>query len=185
MLFRSVPFIKENWKKGLSENEVALQLEQTMRRLGASGLSFSSIVASGAKSSLPHAQPNDDLLKHGDFVVMDFGCIYKGYCSDMTRTIVLGEASEKHLEIYHLVLKAQEAALKAIKPGMTGKEVDAVARDIIAEAGYGDCFGHGLGHAVGLEIHENPRFSKLDPTVIKPGMVITVMELLGYIMPIH
>lgn len=169
-----IPFIKANWEKGLTENEIALHLEQSMRRHGASGLSFSSIVATGAKSSLPHAQPGEEKLQKGDFVVMDFGCIYEGYCSDMTRTIVIGEASKKHLEIYETVLRAQKAALEGIRPGMKGASVDAIARDIIKEAGYGAYFGHGLGHAVGLEIHENPRFSMLEQTEIKPGMVLTV-----------
>lgn len=169
-----IPFIEANWEKGLTENEIALHLEQSMRRHGASGLSFSSIVATGAKSSLPHAQPGEDKLQKGDFVVMDFGCIYQGYCSDMTRTIVIGEASEKHLEIYETVLRAQKAALEGIRPGMKGCEVDAIARNIIKDAGYGEYFGHGLGHAVGIEIHENPRFSMLEEAEIKPGMVLTV-----------
>ena len=131
-------------------------------------------MASGAKSSLPHATPSDDLLKKGDFVVMDFGCKYEGYCSDMTRTIVLGEATPKHVEIYETVLKAQQAALEGIYPGLKGKDVDAIAREIISDANYGDYFGHGLGHAVGVEIHENPRFSPAEEQVIKEGMVLTV-----------
>ena len=175
MAFKEViPFIEARWKEGLTENEVTLQLEQSMRRHGASGLSFASIVAAGAKSSLPHAHPGEEKLQAGDFVVMDFGCIYEGYCSDMTRTIVIGEASEKHLKIYETVLRAQKAALDGIRVGMKGCEVDAIARNIIKEAGYGDYFGHGLGHSVGIEIHENPRFSVLDQTEIKPGMVMTV-----------
>ncbi len=169
-----IPFIEANWKRGLSENEITLHLEQSMRRHGASGLSFSAIVAAGAKSSLCHAQPGEETLQAGDFVVMDFGCIYEGYCSDMTRTIVIGEASEKHLKIYEIVLRAQKAALAAIRPGMKGSEVDAVARNIIKEAGYGEYFGHGLGHSVGIEIHENPRFSVAEMQEIKPGMVLTV-----------
>ena len=169
-----VKYIKENWKKGITEREVALEIECIMRRNGASGTSFDTIVASGAKSSLPHAVPGDDLLKEGDFVVMDFGCIYEGYCSDMTRTVVIGHASKKHEEIYNIVLEAQLAAIKAIKPGMKGKEVDAIARNLIKEKGYGEYFGHGLGHSVGIEIHENPRFSVGEEEEIKEGMVITV-----------
>lgn len=169
-----VKYIKENWKKGITEREVALEIECIMRRNGASGISFDTIVASGAKSSLPHAVPGDDLLKEGDFVVMDFGCIYEGYCSDMTRTVVIGHASKKHEEIYNIVLEAQLAAIKGIKPGMKGKEVDAIARDLIKEKGYGEYFGHGLGHSLGIEIHENPRFSVGEEEEIKEGMVITV-----------
>ncbi len=169
-----VPFIEANWRNGLTENEIALEIERIMRTNGATGTSFDTIVAGGAKSSLPHAVPGDVTLKEGDFVVMDFGCIYEGYCSDMTRTILIGEPTTKHLEIYNTVLKAQKAALEQIKPGMTGQEVDKVARDIITEAGYGDCFGHGLGHGVGIDIHESPRFSPAEKKVIEPGMVMTV-----------
>ncbi|MBQ1274530.1 MAG: aminopeptidase P family protein [Cellulosilyticum sp.] len=169
-----VPFIQKHWKDGLTENEVALEIERVMRQNGATGTSFNTIVASGAKSSLPHAVPGDEPLKKGDFVVMDFGCIYEGYCSDMTRTVVIGEASEKHKEIYETVLAAQKAALEGIRPGLKGKEIDAMARDYITKAGYGEYFGHGLGHSVGIEIHENPRFSMMEEQVIEEGMVITV-----------
>lgn len=169
-----IQFIRENYRKGVTENEIALELEVNMRNNGATGTSFSSIVAAGTKSSLPHAVPGDNILKEGDFVVMDFGCIYNGYCSDMTRTILVGEPTPKHLEIYNTVLLANQEALKAIKPGKTGKEIDAIARNIIADAGYGDYFGHGLGHSVGLDIHENPRLSLADNTKLEPGMVLTV-----------
>ena len=169
-----IPFIEKRWKEGLTENEVALEIERVMRQNGATGTSFNTIVASGAKSSLPHAVPGDEPLKKGDFVVMDFGCIYEGYCSDMTRTVVIGEASEKHKEIYETVLEAQRRALEGAKAGLKGKEVDALARDYIASKGYGDYFGHGLGHSVGIEIHENPRFSMAEEQVIEEGMVITV-----------
>ena len=169
-----VPFIEKHWKNGLTENEVALEIERGMRQNGATGTSFNTIVASGAKSSLPHAVPSDDLLKKGDFLVMDFGCIYEGYCSDMTRTVVIGEVSEKHKEIYETVLAAQKAALEGIRPGLKGKEIDAMARDYIKNAGYGEYFGHGLGHSVGIEIHENPRFSMMEEQVIEENMVLTV-----------
>nr|WP_307990404.1 Xaa-Pro peptidase family protein [uncultured Niameybacter sp.] len=169
-----IPFITMEYKNGLTETDIALELERIMRMNGASGVSFNSIVAAGAKSSLCHAVPGKETLKEGDFVVMDFGCVYNGYCSDMTRTIVIGEASDKHKEIYNIVLKAQLAALEAIKPGVKGKEIDAIARNIIAEAGYGDYFGHGLGHSVGLDIHENPRFSMVEERIIEEGMVLTV-----------
>lgn len=169
-----IEFIKANWKKGLTEKEVALEIERVMRQNGASGCSFDTIVAAGAKSSLPHATPGDEVLKEGDFVVMDFGCVYEGYCSDMTRTVVIGEATPKHQEIYNTVLQAQKLALDGIRKGLKGKEVDAIARNYITEAGYGAYFGHGLGHSVGIEIHENPRFSMAEEQIIEPGMVLTV-----------
>lgn len=161
-------------RPGITERELALELEFLMRKLGASGMSFNPIVASGPQSALPHARPGERILSVGDFVVFDFGCVVNGYCSDMTRTVVIGEPEEKHLLIYDLVLKAQLESLAAVGPGKTGAEIDAIARDIISEVGYGEYFGHGLGHSVGLEIHENPRLSKLDQTVLQPGMIVTV-----------
>lgn len=169
-----IPFIENHWKEGLTENAIALEIERIMRQNGASGISFDTIVAAGAKSSLPHAEPSDALLKKGDFVVMDFGCIYEGYCSDMTRTVVIGETSEKQKEIYDIVLKAQKCALEGMKAGMTGCEIDALARDDITKAGYGDYFGHSLGHSVGLEIHEEPRCSATSKQKIEANMVVTV-----------
>lgn len=166
-------FLK-TWKPGMTEREVADLLECSMKRAGAEGLSFDTIAASGIHSSMPHAVLTDKVLEEGDFLTMDFGCRFGGYCSDMTRTVVIGKASEKQKEIYKLVLHAQEETLRRIRPGMLGCEVDAIARDIITEAGYGDCFGHGLGHSVGLEIHELPAFSVREQEKIKPGMVITV-----------
>ena len=161
-------------KTSVTEKQVAAHIEFYMRDAGAEGTSFDTIAASGIHSSMPHAVPTDKVLEEGDFLTMDFGCLVNGYCSDMTRTIVYGRADEKQKEIYDVVLQAQMMALQAIKPGMTGKEVDAIARDVIKEAGYGDCFGHSLGHSVGLEIHETPCFSPREESVIEPGMVITV-----------
>lgn len=169
-----IDYIRENYPKGVTENQIALELEVIMRQNGAQGTSFSSIVAAGSKSSLPHAVPGDVTLKKGDFVVMDYGCIYNGYCSDMTRTIIIGEPTPKHLEIYNTVLFANEEALKSIKPGKTGKEIDDIARDIIKEKGYGDYFGHGLGHSVGLDIHEEPRLAPTGDKKLEVGMVVTV-----------
>lgn len=169
-----VKYIKEHWQEGVTEREIALQIECIMRRQGASGISFDTIVASGAKSSLPHAVPEDKCLEKGDFVVMDFGCKYQGYCSDMTRTLIIGTPSEQQKEIYETVLEAQCLAIKGIRPGVKGKEIDALARDYIKAKGYGAYFGHGLGHSVGLEIHENPRFSPAEEEIIQEGMVITV-----------
>ncbi len=160
---------------GMTEKQVALELEYVMKSLGADGLSFDTIVASGTNSSMPHAVPTDKVIEDGDFVTLDFGCIYKGYCSDMTRTIHMGdEMTEKELEVYTVVLNAQKSALNAIKPGMVCCDIDKIARDYINDAGYGDYFGHGLGHGVGLYIHEEPRFSRTCDVVLEPGMVLSV-----------
>lgn len=161
-------------RPGMKEIEIALELEYAMRKLGADGNSFDPIVGSGPRGAMPHAMPGDRRLSVGDFVVMDFGCMYQGYCSDMTRTILIGEPTAKHREIYDLVLRAQIAGLNAVKAGVVGKDVDAVARDIITAAGYGDHFGHSLGHGVGLEIHEEPRLSKGGMHTLAPGMVVSV-----------
>ncbi len=161
-------------KPGMTELEVAAELEYQMRKAGAGGFSFETIVASGMNSSMPHAVPSEKKLEEGDFITMDFGCTYKGYCSDMTRTVVLGKADEKQKEIYQTVLSAQEAALGVLRAGLTGKEVDQAARKLIADAGYGDCFGHGLGHSVGLFIHEEPRLSPSGLDVMEAGMIETV-----------
>ena len=171
-----IGYLKSNLKTGLTETDVALELEVYMRKHGASGLSFDTIVASGINSSMPHAVPTGKLIEKGDFLTMDFGCVYKGYCSDMTRTVFIGgesDISDEQLKVYETVYKAQTESLKLIKPGASCKEVDKCARDIIADAGYGDFFGHGLGHGVGLYIHEEPRFSPKCESELEPGVVIT------------
>lgn len=160
-------------KVGMVEKEVALELEMFMKKQGASALSFDIIVASGWRSSLPHGRASEKVIEAGDFVTMDFGCVYNGYCSDMTRTIVMGKANDKQKTIYSTVLKAQEAALNAIKPGISGKEADKVARDIITEEGFGEYFGHGLGHGVGLEVHEAPRLAPIGEKILEKNMVVT------------
>lgn len=168
-------YVVKELKPGMTEVEVALMLENFMRSHGASGLSFDTIAASGKNSSLPHAVPTDKVIEEGDFLTMDFGCIYKGYCSDMTRTVFVGDSPlDKQKHVYETVLKAQLEALKLVKPGAVCSDVDKCARDIIADAGYGDYFGHGLGHSVGLFIHEEPRFSPKCKDVLEPGIVITV-----------
>lgn len=134
-------------KPGMTELEIAARIEYLLKMNGAQALSFSSIVASGFNSSMPHAVPTEKKVMVGDFLTMDFGCVYEGYCSDMTRTIVIGKASEEQKKVYQTVLEAQEAALAFIKAGYQGKEIDKVARDIIYKAGYEGCFGHGLGIA--------------------------------------
>lgn len=166
--------ILKELKPGVTELEIAAKLEYFMKSLGAEGTSFDTIVASGYHSAMPHAVPTEKPLETGDLVTMDFGCRYKGYCSDMTRTVVIGKASERQKEIYRVVLEAQVAALAGLRPGMTGAEGDRLSREVIEKAGYGEYFGHGLGHSVGLEIHERPALSTRDETVLCPGMIETV-----------
>lgn len=171
---RAYDTILSKLQTGVSEQEIALELEFTMRKLGAASCSFDTIVASGERSAMPHGVASEKKLGTNEFVTMDFGAYYKGYCSDITRTVVLGKATDKHKEIYHIVLEAQTTALDQIQAGMTGREADAIARDIIAGYGYGDKFGHGTGHAIGMEIHESPRLSPRSDQVLEPGMVVTV-----------
>lgn len=161
-------------KPGMTELSIAANLEFFMKENGAERLSFDTIVASGIHSAMPHAQPTGKKIEMGDFITMDFGCVYQGYCSDMTRTIVMGKASPEQKKIYKVVLEAQNAALDYIREGRIGQDTDRVAREVIEKAGYGDSFGHGLGHSVGLYIHEEPRFSPRDDSVICEGMVVTV-----------
>ena len=161
-------------KPNITEWEVALELEFYMRRHGAQKTAFDFIVASGERSSMPHGVASTKKLKLGELVTMDFGCVYEGYHSDITRTVVLGEADDRQRDIYNIVLQAQLAAIEAIKPGIKCCEIDKVARDIIVGRGYGDNFGHGLGHSVGLAIHEKPAFSTKDQTLLEKGMTITV-----------
>ena len=161
-------------KPGMTELEIAARLEYIMKCEGAEGLSFDTIVASGINSSMPHATPSVKPIEIGDFVTMDFGCRYKGYCSDMTRTVVMGQASDKQRNIYDTVLSAQLAVLDKIKAGVSGQEMDGVARNIINNAGYEGCFGHGLGHSLGLFIHEEPRCSVKAEDVLGENMLMTV-----------
>jgi Xaa-Pro aminopeptidase len=161
-------------KPGMKEKEVALRLEILMREMGASSSSFDIIVASGKRSALPHGTASDKVLEKGDLVTLDFGAYYKGYASDITRTVMLGKPNDKQKEIYDIVLEAGKRTIDAIRPGITGKEADAVARDYIKLRGYGDYFGHGTGHGLGLEVHEAPRLSAQGDTALAPGMVVTV-----------
>lgn len=161
-------------KPGMRENEIALEIEYFMRKNGAEGLSFETIAASGVRSAMPHGAASDKIVEKGDFLTLDFGCIYKGYCSDMTRTVVIGKASDKQKEIYGIVLDAQKAALSAISEGKSCADIDAAARGIIAEHGYKDNFRHALGHSVGVEIHEKPVFSSSSTDILENGNVITV-----------
>lgn len=159
---------------GMTELEAALILETFMRKNGAKKTSFDTIAASGVRSSMPHGIATDKVIEKGDFVTFDFGCVLDGYCSDMTRTVVMGQCSDRQREVYNTVLKAQTAALDAIKIGASCAEIDKAARDVISAAGYGDCFGHSLGHSVGIEIHEAPGFSTKSTDVVQEGNVITV-----------
>lgn len=160
-------------KPGMTELEVAAELEYSMKRHGAEGFSFDTIAASGVNSSMPHAIPSTKKLEMGDFLTMDFGCIYNGYCSDMTRTVCIGKADDDMKHIYNIVLSAQLRVLDELRPGMKCKDVDSIARDYIRNAGYGDYFGHGLGHGVGLYIHESPAFNTRDESIVKPNMIET------------
>lgn len=160
-------------KPGMTEIQVANELDFHMRSLGASGVSFETIVASGLRSAMPHGVASEKVIEQGDFITIDFGCYYQGYVSDMTRTISLGEPSEKLKEIYQIVKEAQQKVLDIAKPGMAGAELDAVARDFITSKGYGEAFGHSTGHGIGLEIHEGPNVSKMAEKVFVSGNVIT------------
>jgi Xaa-Pro aminopeptidase len=159
---------------GRTEHEVAVDLEHEMRRLGATAPSFPSIIASGAHGALPHAQPRDVAIAAGVLVTIDMGAQLDGYCSDRTRTLATGEVSDDEREVYELVLRAEEAGVAAVAAGRGGKEVDAVARELIEEAGYGEHFGHGLGHGVGMEIHEAPRLARTSTATLGAGNVVTV-----------
>jgi Xaa-Pro aminopeptidase len=161
-------------KPGLTELEVSNELEFFMRKAGASSSSFDIIVASGERSALPHGVASEKVIEKGDMVTMDYGALYNGYISDITRTVAVGEPAPKLKEIYNVVLEAQLKGVDEIKPGMTGKEADAISRNYIAEKGYGDYFGHSLGHGIGLEVHEAPSLSYRSETVLQPGMAVTV-----------
>lgn len=161
-------------KVGMSENEARRILEVEMLMRGSSEPSFTTIVASGTRSSMPHGVASDKIMERGDFVTFDFGAMYEGYHSDMTRTIVLGKASELQKKLYDIVLTAQSRGVAAVRPGLTGVELDAVCRDYIRDAGYGEYFGHGTGHGVGLDIHELPVASPRSEDRLEEGMVVTI-----------
>ena len=159
---------------GITEEGVAWELEKAMRERGAEMISFDTIVGAGANGALPHHRADDTVIKPNDAIVIDMGAKYEGYCSDLTRTIFVGEPDAKFRRIYDIVLQAQLAAEEQVRAGMTGEEADAIARDIIAEAGHGDDFGHSLGHGVGLAVHEFPRLGPRAEDTLEDGMVFTI-----------
>lgn len=160
-------------KPGLTERDIAFELDFYMLKNGAEAVAFDTIIASGVNSSKPHAVPSDKRVEAGDFVTLDFGAAVGGYRSDMTQTVAVGFVSEKQRLIYNTVLAAQTATLEILKPGVTCKAVDAAARDIIRDAGFGSFFGHGTGHGVGIEIHEEPTLSPHGAGELEPGNVVT------------
>ena len=160
-------------KPGVTESYIAAEIEYFMKKRGAQKTSFDTIVLSGARCALPHGVPGENPIKKNEPVLMDFGCVYKGYCSDMTRTVVVGKAEPEFKKIYNIVKEAQQVGLDAIRPGIPGKEADAAARQVIENAGYGKYFGHSLGHGVGLLIHELPNLSPKSDIILKPGMVVS------------
>lgn len=161
-------------KPGMSEKRIAAELEYYMKLHGAEGLSFATICASGINSSKPHAVPGEKLVENRELLTLDFGCKFNGYCSDMTRTLAIGKISDEMKDIYNIVLEAQLNACEKLKPGMHVKEGDALARDIIVKYGHGEYFGHGLGHGVGLEIHEDPYLSFRGSHILSQGMTVTI-----------
>lgn len=161
-------------KAGKTEKELALELEFYMRSHGARSTSFDIIFVAGKNSSLPHGQPSNYKLQNGDLITIDFGADFDGYKSDMTRTVALGGINDEQKSIYEIVLLAQESALKEIRAGKRCSEIDTIARNVIKDAGYGQYFGHSLGHSVGLDIHESPNLSPKCDEIIEPGMVLTV-----------
>lgn len=158
-------------REGMTEKELTAELIYCLLKNGGEGLSFDPIVVSGPNTSLPHGVPGERKLQKGDFVTMDFGVLYQGYCSDMTRTVALGYATEEMEKVYNTVLQAQKAGIAATRPGVLGKEIDAAARKVIVDAGYGEYFGHGYGHSLGMEIHESPYCSPKGENTMEVGMV--------------
>lgn len=161
-------------KPDVTERQIAMELDRVMLENGAEGISFDTIALSGENTSMPHGVPSDRKVRNGEFVLMDFGAVYNGYHSDMTRTVCVGTPTDEMTAVYNIVLKAQNAAINAARAGMTGQELDSIARSIISDSGYGKFFGHSLGHGVGLEIHENPNASPNNRKILPAGAVVTI-----------
>ena len=159
---------------GMTENEVAGVLERCLRDAGSDGFPFGTMAASGPRSALPHARAGSRAIAPGDFVLLDFGAVFQGYCADVTRTVVVGRASERQREVYEAVKEANERARTLIAPGMTGQQADAIARDALTARGFGEAFGHGLGHGLGIEVHEAPRLSRVAEGSLPVGAVVTI-----------
>lgn len=160
-------------RPGMTEQELAAEITYRQMKKGAQGNSFDPIVVSGTKSSMPHGTPGDNIIETGDFVTMDFGCIYEGYCSDMTRTVAIGHATDEMQAVYEIVLQAQRAGIAVARAGITGREIDRAGRDVIETAGYGEYFGHSFGHSLGLDIHESPSASPSEDRIMPLGAVIS------------
>ena len=158
---------------GMTEKEIAARLQYLMVSAGAEKLSFDTIVASGPNSSMPHAVPTERKIQKGDFITIDFGCVYQGYCSDTTRTVAVGEVSEEQRTVYNIVLEAQKAGIAAARAGISGKDIDGAAREVIEKAGYGKYFGHSFGHSLGIDIHESPNASPANEEPMPVGAVIS------------
>ncbi|TWT87608.1 putative peptidase [Pseudobythopirellula maris] len=171
---RAFEVVRAGWDPAMTELDVAHELERQARRFGATKLSFPPIIAVGERAALPHAIPTDKKIGDAPFTLIDWGADAGPYISDLTRMVCMGKPSVKFTKIYNLVLKAQVAAIEAIRPGAICEDVDAVARKIITRGGFGKEFGHGLGHGTGLEVHEAPRFSRGQKTELRPGMIVTV-----------
>lgn len=161
-------------REGVTERQIALELDRLMLEKGAEGISFDTIALAGVNTSMPHGVPSDKAVKKGEFVLMDFGAVYNGYHSDMTRTVCVGEPDEEMRKIYSIVLEAQQKSIESARAGMTGMALDSVARNIIKDAGYGEYFGHSLGHGVGLEIHELPNAAPRYEKNLPKGAVVTI-----------
>ena len=170
---KALDVILEEIRPGVTEKEIAARLQYLMLHYGAEDKSFDPIVVSGPNGSLPHGVPSEKVIQAGEFVTMDFGCIYHGYCSDMTRTVAVGSVTDEMRQVYDTVLQAQLAGIAAARAGATGKAVDGAARDIIRQAGYGPCFGHSFGHGVGVEIHEGPNATPSNDKPLPAGAVIS------------
>ncbi len=170
---RALEAILEEIRPGVTEREIAARLQYLMLHFGGENMSFDPIVVSGPNGSLPHGVPGERAIRQGEFVTMDFGCIFHGYCSDMTRTVAVGFATEEMQTVYATVLAAQQAGIAAARAGVSGREVDGAARAVIAAAGYGEYFGHSFGHGVGVEIHEAPNASPMNDQPLPAGAVIS------------
>lgn len=161
-------------REGMTELCAAEEIDKTLQKLGGKGLSFPTICVSGVRTNLPHGEPTDKVIERGDFVTMDFGTMVDGYCGDMTRTVAMGEVTEEQRKVYEIVLCAQESALDAVRAGVLCADVDKVARDIIAEEGYGEFFIHGTGHGVGTLVHEAPTLNSKSEEILREDMAVTV-----------